>query len=148
MVICLERYADLHMAQLMPLPLTVSCFSKIQIGFTFLVPAHLGSPGKRAVKWVCMRVFLPLVFIQLSLSYVAERHSVWCYEFDRYQQVLVNVNSVSILQWLQVKPPKDLMGRLRELFCEQEQQRQELLLQHFKERVSCLNCYWPRHLVA
>ena len=50
MVICLERGADLHMAQLMPLPLTVSCFSKIQIGFTFLVPAHLGSPGKRAVK--------------------------------------------------------------------------------------------------
>ena len=42
-------------AQLMPLPLTVSCFSKIQIGFTFLVPAHLGSPGKRAVKrCVCM----------------------------------------------------------------------------------------------
>ena len=43
-VICLERYADLRMAQLMPLPLTVSCFSKIPIGFTFLVPAHLGSP--------------------------------------------------------------------------------------------------------
>jgi len=40
------------MAQLMPLPLTISCFSKIQIGFTFLVPAHLGSPGKRAVKRV------------------------------------------------------------------------------------------------
>ena len=37
MVICLERDADLHMAQLMPLPLTVSCFSKIQIGFTFPV---------------------------------------------------------------------------------------------------------------
>jgi len=37
-VICLERGADLHMAQLLPLPLTVSCFSKIQIGFTFLVP--------------------------------------------------------------------------------------------------------------
>ena len=52
MVICLERGADLHMAQLMPLPLTVSCFSKIQIGFTFLVPAHPSSPGKRAVKWV------------------------------------------------------------------------------------------------
>jgi len=33
MVICLERDADLHMAQLMPLPLTVSCFSKIQTGF-------------------------------------------------------------------------------------------------------------------
>ena len=38
MVICLERGADLHMSQLMPLPLTVSCFNKIQIGFTFLVP--------------------------------------------------------------------------------------------------------------
>ena len=49
MVICLERYADLHMAQLMPLPLAVSRFSRIQIGFTFLVPAHPGSPGKRAV---------------------------------------------------------------------------------------------------
>jgi len=46
----------LHMAQLMPLPLTVSCFSKIQIAFTFLVPAHLGSPGKRAVKRVCVCV--------------------------------------------------------------------------------------------
>ena len=54
MVVCLEQDADLHMAQLMPLPLTVSCFSKIQIGFAFLVPAHLGSPGKRAVKRVCV----------------------------------------------------------------------------------------------
>ena len=51
-VICLERGADLHMAQLMPL--TVSCSSKIQIGSTFLVPAHLGSPGQRAVKRVCV----------------------------------------------------------------------------------------------
>jgi len=51
-VICLEQGADLHMAQLMPLPLSVSCFSRIQIGFTFLVPAHLGSPGQRAVKRV------------------------------------------------------------------------------------------------
>ena len=56
MVICVEQGADLHMAQLMPLPLTVSCSSKIQIGFTFLVPAHPGSPGKRAVKRVCARV--------------------------------------------------------------------------------------------
>ena len=54
MVIYLEQGADLHMAQLMPLPFTVSCSSKIQIGSTFLVPAHLGSPGKRAVKWVCV----------------------------------------------------------------------------------------------
>ena len=56
MVVCPEQGADLHMGQLMPLPLTVSCFSKIQIGFTFLVSAHLGSPGKMAVKWVCLCV--------------------------------------------------------------------------------------------
>ena len=56
MVICMERGADLHMAQLMPLPLTVSRFCKIQIGFTFLVPAHPGSPGKGAVKRVCVCV--------------------------------------------------------------------------------------------
>ena len=54
MVICLEQGADLHVAQLMPLPLTVSCFCQIQIGFTSLVPAHQGSPRQRAVKWrVC-----------------------------------------------------------------------------------------------
>ena len=52
MVICLERGVDLHTAQLMPLPLTVSCSSKIQIGFTFLIPADPGSPGKRAIKRV------------------------------------------------------------------------------------------------
>jgi len=56
LVICLERDADLHIAQLMPLPLTVSCFSKIQIGFTFLLPAHPGRPGQRAVKRVCVCV--------------------------------------------------------------------------------------------
>jgi len=66
-VICLERGADLHMAQLKPLPRTVSCFSKIQIGFTLLVPAHLGSPGKRAVKRVCINTASHL----LKLSVVA-----------------------------------------------------------------------------
>jgi len=67
-VICLERGANLHMSQRISLPLTVSCFSKIQIGFTFrahvkiasrivsIVPAHLGSPGQRAVKRVCVCV--------------------------------------------------------------------------------------------
>jgi len=57
MVICLERGAYLHMAQLMPLPLTVSCFSKIQIGFSFLVPAQPGGPGQTAVKRVCACVY-------------------------------------------------------------------------------------------
>ena len=59
----------MHIAQLMPLPLTVSCFSKIQIGFTFLVLAHLGSPRKRAVKWVCVCVCVSWL---LCLSVIAE----------------------------------------------------------------------------
>jgi len=56
MVICLEQGADLHMAQLMSLPLTVSCFSKIKIGYTFLVPANPGSPRHRAIKHTCVCV--------------------------------------------------------------------------------------------
>ena len=74
MVICLERVADLRMVQLMPLPLTVSCFSKIEIGFTFLVPAYLGSHRKRAVKWVCVCVIRHLV-----------EHSTMLFSF--YQQL-------------------------------------------------------------
>ena len=62
MVICLERGADLHMVKLMLLPLTVSCFSKIQIGFTFLVLAHPGNPGKRAVKRVCVCVCVTSIY--------------------------------------------------------------------------------------
>ena len=63
MVICLERCADLHMVQLMPLPLTVSCFSKIQIGLTFLVPAHPGNPGQRAIKRarVCVYIYWTVI---------------------------------------------------------------------------------------
>ena len=56
MVVCLERGADLHTAPLMPLPLIVSYSSKIQIGFTFLVPAHPGRLGQTAVKRVCVCV--------------------------------------------------------------------------------------------
>ena len=67
MVICLERGADLHVAQLMPLPLTVSCFSKIQVGFTLLVPADLGSPGKRAVKRVCVCARICVIIITSPL---------------------------------------------------------------------------------
>ena len=63
MVICLERGADLHMAQLMPLPLTVSCSSKIQIGFTFLVPAYPGYPGKEAVKWLLLLLLAALTIL-------------------------------------------------------------------------------------
>jgi len=57
----------------MPLPLTVSCFSKIQIGFTFLVPAHLGSPGKRAVKRVCVGVWVLFIVIFGTLAFPIEQ---------------------------------------------------------------------------
>ena len=76
-VICLEQDADLHMAQLMPLPLIVSCFSKKQIGFTFLVPAHPGSPGKRAVKWVCVCVLL-LTLLGCGLFLFSCAHCIAC----------------------------------------------------------------------
>ena len=75
MVICLERGADLHMAQLTPMPLTVSCSSKIQIGFTFLVPAHLGSPGKRAVKRMCVCVCVCVLFFLQATSNASLMHT-------------------------------------------------------------------------
>jgi len=59
-VVCLERDADLHMAQLMPLPLTFSCFSKMQIGFTCLVPAHPGPEEGPLNVCVCVCVCLCL----------------------------------------------------------------------------------------
>jgi len=68
-VICLERGAHLRTAQLMPLPLTVFCFSKIQIGFTFLVPAHLGSLGKRAVKRVCVCVIVIIIITHSNVQH-------------------------------------------------------------------------------
>jgi len=75
-VICLERRADLHMAQLMPLPLTVSCFSETQIGSTFLVPAHAGSPGKKAVKRVCMCVCVCCLFMLLYVTFVVQQFTL------------------------------------------------------------------------
>ena len=70
-VVILEQGADMHMAQLMPLPLTVSCFSKIQIGFTFLVSAHAGSPGKKAIKQVSVCVCVCLLVTTVSFAKTA-----------------------------------------------------------------------------
>ena len=80
----MERGADLHTAQLMPLPLTVSCFSKIQIGFTFLVPAHPGSPGQRTVIWV-----------RVSLCFAHEMNNFYstCYETEPLE-----INGAGFLQ--------------------------------------------------
>ena len=88
MVICLERGADLHMAHRMPLPLTVSCFSKIQIGFTFLVPAHPGSPGKGPLNGcVCIYTFFsgtrlqvrPVDGFSLLMAQMMQTRTVVCH---------------------------------------------------------------------
>jgi len=71
MVTCLERDADLHMAQLMPLPLTVSCFSKIQTGFTFLVPAHPVVADKGTLN-VCVCVCVFYLLFQPILSHLVK----------------------------------------------------------------------------
>ena len=88
MVICLERDADLHIAELMPLPLNVSCFSKIQIGFTFLVLDHLGSPGQRAVKWVCVCV--------LSVYFRLDILCVLCVNWDLDHSVVLLLDFVAL----------------------------------------------------
>ena len=67
------------MVQLIPLPLTVSCFSKIQIGFTFLVSAHLGSPGKRAIKRVCVCVRVYLVWLSVWSELQTCIWPSWCH---------------------------------------------------------------------
>ena len=73
---CLEQGADLHMAQLMPLPLTVSCFSKIQIGFIFLVLAHPGSQENGPLNGcVCVCVWPP---IQCTFIIVFQQMLTWC----------------------------------------------------------------------
>ena len=91
----LARGADLHMAQLMPLRLTVSCFSKTQTGFTFLVSAHPGIPGKRAIKHVCVCVcvcFDTLGWasgIESSLQKLSDEMLMWLSVWNEVQIVCV-----------------------------------------------------------
>ena len=105
MVICLERGADLHIAQLMPLQLTDSCFSKIQIGFTFLVPAHPGSPGKMAVKQVCVCVVNSLCgtlmhvhIIELYLLFEAVAALVLCFSLHAAFCAIANSNCIAVIE--------------------------------------------------
>ena len=86
MVISLELDADLHMAQLMPLPLTVSCFSKMQIVFTFLVPAHSDSPGQRATKRVCVCVCVLKCWKYFMSSF--EMEVTVCFKFVTFVKVV------------------------------------------------------------
>ena len=80
MVICLEQGADLHTAQLMSLPLTVSCFSKIQFGFTFLVLAHLGIivPDKGPL-YGCVCKVVQHAFIHTVIRLCVMRFVILCF---------------------------------------------------------------------
>jgi len=85
-ITCLEPGADLHLAQLMPLPLTVSCFSKIQIGSIFLIPAHLGSPGKGPLNgcvYVCVCVCVLVSVVQVDEPMVIPACRSMCVEVRR-----------------------------------------------------------------
>jgi len=99
MVICLERDADLNMAQLMPLILTVSRFGKIQIGFTFLVLTHPGSPRKRAVKCVCVfKCTTKLMGRQLSLPHTAKMASSDFSSKGSWGEMRLSIYHCSLLQ--------------------------------------------------
>jgi len=69
----------------MPQPLTVSCFSKIQIGFTFLVLAHPGSPGKRAVKLMFVVVVVVVDFLFQTPVFVS------FVNFDNYLAAVIEI---------------------------------------------------------
>ena len=128
MVICLERGADLHMSQLSPLPLTVSCFRKIQVGFTFLVLAHRPTravPDKGPLNGcVCMCVHLPVTtahccFTGWSLSYTlllncvpAEQSTTEHKSRDVYASKLDQAReSASTLTWLNILGNLTLLTR-------------------------------------
>jgi len=97
-VICLEQGADSHMAQLMPMPLTVSCFSKIQIGFTFLV----------AAVCVCLYISTHRVSLWPACNCVPNSHvclvmSMYRWRHNRQSMVqlcVYNVRWLDSFKWL------------------------------------------------
>ena len=94
MVMCLERGVDLHMAQLMLLPLTISCFSKILIGFTFLVLAHPGSPGKGPLNGcvcVCHGTHLQFLVLSWNLGLIIDKTSS---TFSRYLSLIYSTTKL------------------------------------------------------
>ena len=98
-VICLERGADLHTAQLMPLPLTVSCFSKIQIGLTSLLPAYPGSTGQSVAKRVCACKWKQCLHV--------ERHEILARDEADDLVVVVDYHKMT-----QAESPKDDVGTI------------------------------------
>jgi len=116
----------------MPLPLTVSCSNKIQIGFTFLVPAHPGSPGKRAVKRVCVCVRM------LILSFSRPAHGA----DDIAQQLRMDISPQLCLQWPRARADfKRLHHKINAVvrWCEHKLQvgNTEKIMQQLAELLNC-----------
>ena len=111
------------MAQLMPLPLTVSCFSKIQICFTFLVPAYLGSPGQRAVKRVCVCVILVcMVVVRVtrfpkSWNCVCKISRTWKVLENEFGPGNLSARSWNLLAMMRTHTPKYACTVRTPLFC-------------------------------
>jgi len=93
----------------MPLPLTVSCFSKIQIGFTFLVLAHLGSPGKGPLnECACVSAYIVAEHrlvtdvawsVCLSLSDRASRDAVWAVDLGGPKEQYIRWGARCLHSW-------------------------------------------------
>ena len=116
MVICLERGADLHMAQRIPLPLTVYCFSKIQIRFTFLVPAHPGSPRQTAVKRVCVCVCVCVCLTSVRLLiHVRSANCVMLFRRTPPASSPSSIRHRRLLPFLVVSLVHSRLDRLRQL---------------------------------
>ena len=91
-------------SELMPLPPTGYCFSKIQIGFyTFLVPAHPGSPGQRAVKRVC-------VWCQSSLAGTSSYFLKRCVNSEKY--IFLYLERFASVCYIEECRPVQFIGRL------------------------------------
>jgi len=82
LVICMERGTDLHMAQLMPLPLTVSCFSKIQIGLPFWYRLTLVVPEKGPLNGCVCHLHCLRTIALLQLGNEVNREK-WFYHLSR-----------------------------------------------------------------
>jgi len=99
MVIRLEWGANLHTAQLMPLPLTASCFSKIQMVLAFWYRLTRGSPGQKAVKRVYVYVCIWIYTVsQKTSTFTSDRWGgqickiVKFSQYLTYQKLLKSVN--------------------------------------------------------
>ena len=107
MAVCLERGANLHTAQLMPLPLTVSRFSKIQTGFTFLYRLTRVVPEKGALNGV-VRVCNNVIFtwqvifrtLYIGKSSVKQDHYDLRHSDEHWLELIITCSFIGITNFI------------------------------------------------